>query len=74
MNNTNDDKKEKFYIGGFVSIEEAKLLLQRIVPLARIYQTRTRLRSVLCPKKQKKPECTWMDSWKSKQRASLCNF
>lgn len=56
MNSTNDNNKEsKFYIGGFgfVSTEEAKKLLQRIVPLARTYQTAYKIRKFDIPKEAK---------------------
>lgn len=57
MNNTNDNNKDsKFYIGGFgnVSTEEAKELLQRIVPLARTYHNTVVLRKTIVPREQER--------------------
>ena len=72
MNDTNDNKKEKFYIGGFgfVSIEEAKLLLQRIVPLARIYQNTYKIKKCFMPKEAEETRM-YMDGLLEKQAESI---
>lgn len=72
MNNTNDNKKEKFYIGGFgfVSIEEAKLLLQRIVPLARIYQNTYKIKKCFMPREAEEARM-YMNGLLEKQAESI---
>lgn len=72
MDNTNDNKKEKFYIGGFgfVSIKEAKLLLQRIVPLARIYQNTYKIKKCFMPKEAEEARM-YMDGLLEKQAESI---
>lgn len=72
MNNTNDNKKEKFYIGGFgfVSLEEAKLLLQRIVPLARIYQNTYKIKKCFMPKEAEEARM-YMNGLLEKQAESI---
>ena len=72
MNDTNDNKKEKFYIGGFgfVSIEEAKLLLQRIVPLARIYQNTYKIKKCFMPREAEEARMH-MDGLLEKQAESI---
>lgn len=72
MNDTNDNKKEKFYIGGFgfVSIEEAKLLLQRIVPLARIYQNTYKIKKCFMPQEAEQARM-YMDGLLEKQAESI---
>ena len=72
MNDTNDNKKEKFYIGGFgiISIEEAKLLIQRIDPLARIYQNTYKIKKWLMPQEAEQTRM-YMDGLLEKQAESI---